>query len=35
MQVVVCGDCGLIRFFADEHATAKLPGSTDWIPLGG
>lgn len=37
-QVVVCGDCGLTRLFADEAAMAKLPSSRDWtrlIPIGG
>jgi hypothetical protein len=33
-QVVVCGDCGLTRLFADEGATAKLPSSRDWKRLG-
>ena len=33
-QVVVCGDCGLTRLFADEDATAKLPSSPDWRRLG-
>ena len=29
-DVVVCGDCGLARFFADEQATGKLPGAKAW-----
>lgn len=29
-RVVVCRDCGLSRFFADEEATAKLGESGKW-----
>jgi len=32
-QVVVCGNCGLTRLFADEEATAKLPESKGWAKL--
>jgi predicted nucleic-acid-binding Zn-ribbon protein len=28
--LVVCGDCGLSRFFARPEATAKLPASPKW-----
>lgn len=30
---LVCGDCGLVRFFADEKAVAKLPTSSKWAKL--
>jgi hypothetical protein len=33
LQVVICGDCGLIRLFADESATAKLAHADDWQRL--
>ena len=32
-QVVVCGDCGLTRFFADADSTAKLPNAKGWVLL--
>lgn len=28
--LVVCGDCGLTRFFARPEATSKLAASTKW-----
>jgi len=31
--VVVCEACGLIRFFADPPARAKLEGSAGWTPV--
>ena len=30
LTVVVCRDCGLMRFFAGPKATAKLKESTKW-----
>lgn len=30
LNVVVCRDCGLMRFFARESATAKLEESSRW-----
>lgn len=30
LNVVVCKDCGLMRFFARESATAKLEDSSKW-----
>jgi hypothetical protein len=33
MFVVVCSNCGLIRFFADEDARKKLPESKKWRKL--
>ena len=32
-QVVLCGDCGLTRFFADSNALTKLTGSSRWFSL--
>ena len=29
-QVVVCADCGLTRFFAEQSARANLPTSGQW-----
>lgn len=29
-DVVVCRDCGLTRFFADEEATGKLARAKSW-----
>jgi predicted nucleic-acid-binding Zn-ribbon protein len=29
-QVVVCADCGLTRFFADDQARAKVPTCNKW-----
>jgi predicted nucleic-acid-binding Zn-ribbon protein len=37
-DVVVCGDCGLTRFFAPEHALGRLQDSPEWehvVPQGG
>ena len=31
--IVVCADCGLIRFFADPEAAGKLPQSDSWKRL--
>lgn len=30
---VICGDCGLVRFFADQDARAKLPTSDKWMKI--
>jgi predicted nucleic-acid-binding Zn-ribbon protein len=30
LNVVLCKDCGLLRFFARESATAKVDTSTKW-----
>ncbi len=30
LTVVVCKDCGSMRFFAREQALVKLPGSSKW-----
>lgn len=32
-NIVLCRDCGLMRFFARESATAKLEGSSKWTKL--
>ncbi len=32
-QVVLCGDCGLTRFYADSNALAKLSRSGRWFAL--
>ncbi len=32
-SVVICQDCGLIRFYADEKARSKLPGGNRWRKL--
>ena len=32
-KVVVCGDCGLTRFYAEPDALAKLPGAKKWSRL--
>ena len=32
-RVVVCGDCGLTRFYADAEALAKLPTVKQWTRL--
>ena len=29
-KVVVCGDCGLARFFVEPSALAKLPKARAW-----
>lgn len=31
LEVVVCSDCGLTRFFASPEARAKLSSSTKWV----
>ncbi len=31
--IVVCRDCGLMRFFASRQATAKLKESRKWRPV--
>jgi predicted nucleic-acid-binding Zn-ribbon protein len=33
MSLVLCRDCGLVRFFADTEARAKVPESTKWKRL--
>ena len=33
LTVVVCRDCGLMRFFASSQATAKLKESGKWRPV--
>ena len=30
LKVIVCGDCGLTRFFAEPGALAKLPRARAW-----
>jgi len=30
LDVVVCGDCGLMRFFASSDAVERLPDSGRW-----
>lgn len=30
MRAVVCGDCGLLRYFVDPAALAKLESSKHW-----
>lgn len=30
VEVVVCGDCGLLRQFASEEARKRLPGTARW-----
>lgn len=32
-EVVVCGDCGLTRFYAEPDAIAKLPHAKQWERL--
>ena len=32
-KVVVCGDCGLTRFYAEPDALAKLPDAKKWSRL--
>lgn len=32
-DVLVCGDCGLTRFFADDQARAKLPRASRWARI--
>lgn len=33
VEIVLCGECGLIRHFATEDALAKLQGSGKWEPI--
>lgn len=30
---VVCGDCGLVRFYASEESRSKLESSKHWEPV--
>ncbi len=32
-RIVVCVDCGLAQFFADDVATGKIPNSRSWYKL--
>lgn len=32
-QIVVCGDCGLMRFYGEPDAIAKLPRARQWKRL--
>ena len=32
-KIVVCGDCGLTRFYAEPDAVAKLPRAKQWERL--
>ena len=32
-EVLVCGDCGLTRFYTDPKARAKLPTARSWSRL--
>jgi hypothetical protein len=32
-DLVACADCGLIRFFAEPEATAKIAASDKWTKL--
>ncbi len=32
-RVVVCGDCGLTRFYASEDARSQLPSTKRWTLL--
>ena len=32
-KIVVCGDCGLMRFYAEPDAVAKLPQAKQWEHL--
>ena len=32
-KIVVCGDCGLTRFYTEPDAVAKLPRSRQWSRL--
>ncbi|MDF1699935.1 MAG: hypothetical protein P1V36_02080 [Planctomycetota bacterium] len=34
MTVVVCRDCGLMRFFTDKDARANLESSSAWTRIG-
>jgi len=34
-KVVVCGDCGLVRFYAEESALRKLPAASNWRRVDG
>ena len=31
MTPVVCGDCGLLRLYAEKEALAKLSASSEWV----
>ena len=33
MRAVVCGDCGLLRYFVDQEALQKLEHSKHWTQL--
>lgn len=32
-KVILCGDCGLTRFYAEPGALAKLPKARAWRPV--
>jgi predicted nucleic-acid-binding Zn-ribbon protein len=32
-RVVVCTDCGLMRFFTDSDVTSQIPESKHWLRL--
>ena len=32
-KIIVCGDCGLTRFYAEPDAVAKLPRAKQWERL--
>jgi hypothetical protein len=32
-DIVICRDCGLTRFFAEEEALEKLQDSKNWVRL--
>ena len=32
-HVVLCGDCGFTRFFAEEAARKKLPQVKEWVRI--
>jgi hypothetical protein len=33
VRVVVCIDCGLMRYFTDSDVTSQIPESKDWLRL--
>jgi hypothetical protein len=33
LRVVVCIDCGLMRFFTDSDVTSRIPESKHWLRL--
>ena len=33
LYVVVCVDCGLVRFFTDDEVTSRIPESKHWRRL--